>query len=122
MLCRTLITRLTITLFATATAVLHAAPPPVPTQADVSYGPHPHQIMDIHLPTEGKGPFPVLIWYGGLWQPSKHVPDLTRFLPKGIAVIGVETRTLTDGVEEQAAPPLLGLLPFVSCHSFVLFG
>lgn len=106
MLLRRLHMFLTLTLFATGTAVLDAAPPPVPTQADVSYGPHPHQILDIHLPREGNGPFPVLIWYGGLWQPSKHVPDLNRFLPKGIAVIGVETRTLTDGVEEQAAPPV----------------
>jgi len=85
---------------------LCAAPKPVPTHADVSYGPGPHQLMDIHLPTKGSGPFPVLIWHGGIWQPSKHVPDLNRFLPAQIAVIGVETRTLTDGVEEKANPPV----------------
>ncbi len=62
--------------------------------------------MDVHLPKEGKGPFPVLIWFGGIWEASKHVPDLKRFLPFNIAVIGVETRTLTDGVKEKANPPI----------------
>lgn len=81
------------------------AAPPAPTHADVSYGPSPHQIMDIHLPA-GSGPHPVLIWFGGIWKPSKHVPDLKRFLPAGIAVIGVETRTITDGMEEKAIPPV----------------
>jgi hypothetical protein len=91
--------------FAGATA-LKAAAGPVPTHADVAYGPSPHQLMDIHLPTKGEGPFPVLIWYGGIWQPSKHVPDVNRFLPVGVAVIGVETRTLNDGVREKANPPV----------------
>ena len=85
---------------------LRAAPNPVPTHADVSYGPSPHQLMDVYLPTDGRGPFPVLIWFGGIWEPSKHVPDLNRFLPVKIAVIAVETRTLNDGVKEKANPPV----------------
>lgn len=83
-----------------------AAAKPAPTHADVSYGPSPHQLLDVYLPAEGTGPFPVLLWYGGLWEPSKHVPDLRRFLPKGIAVIGVESRTLKDGVQAGADPPV----------------
>lgn len=85
---------------------LFAAPKPAPSEADVSYGPDPHQILDVYLPSRGDGPFPVLVWYGGIWQPSKHVPDLGRFLPRGIAVIGVETRTLNDGVRDKAVPPV----------------
>ena len=84
--------------------------PPVPTHADVAYGAHPHQLMDVHLPAEGRGPFPVLIWYGGVWEASKHAPDLNRFHPHGIAVIAVETRTLKDAVEEKANPPVSYLL------------
>ena len=85
----------------------NAAPPlPMPTHANVAYGPNPHQIMDIYLPPKNADPFPVLIWYGGIWEPSKHVPDLNRFLPKGIAVIGVETRTLNEGMKEKANPPV----------------
>ena len=81
--------------------------PPVPTYADVSYGPSPHQIMDVHLPPDGGGaPCGVVIWYGGIWKPAKHVPDLHRFFAAHIAVIGVETRTLTDGMEEHANPPV----------------
>ena len=85
---------------------LHSAPNPVPTHADVSYGPSAHQLMDIHLPPSGAGPYPVLIWFGGIWEPSKHVPDLNRFHPAQIAVIGVETRTLNDGMAEKANPPV----------------
>jgi hypothetical protein len=92
--------------FATGTRAHCAAPNPVPTHADVSYGPSPHQLMDIHLPTSGSGPFPVLIWFGGIWEPSKHAPDLNRFLPAKIAVIAVETRTLNDGVKDKADPPV----------------
>jgi acetyl esterase/lipase len=83
-----------------------AKPTPVPAFADISYGPNPHQLLDVHLPKDGAGPFPVLVWYGGIWQASKHVPDLNRFLPQHIAVIGVELRTLTDGVAEKANPPV----------------
>ena len=81
-------------------------PPPVPTFADVPFGKHPHQLLDIHLPKTGDGPFPVLVWYGGLWKPAKHVPDLNRFLPQGIAVVGVESRTLEDGVADKVNPPI----------------
>lgn len=101
-----LTTLLVMATLAAGTVVFGAPPKPVPTHADVSYGPSPHQIIDIHLPTTGSGPFPVLIWFGGLWEPSKHVPDLNRFLPKNIAVIGVETRTLNDGMQEKANPPV----------------
>ena len=89
---------------------LHADSKPVPVAADVSYGPHPHQLVDIYVPATGSGPFPVLVWYGGIWEPAKHVPDLNRFLPEGIAVIGVETRTLTDGMNDKAVPPVSCLM------------
>jgi acetyl esterase/lipase len=84
----------------------HAAEQPTPTAANVSYGPNPHQILDIYVPPESKEPCPVLIWYGGLWQPSKHAVDLHHFFPAHIAVVAVESRTLTDGMEEKAVPPI----------------
>jgi fermentation-respiration switch protein FrsA (DUF1100 family) len=80
--------------------------PPIPSFADVSYGPHPHQLVDVHVPKKGKGPFPVLVWFGGIWEASKHVPDLNRFLPQGIAVVGVEVRTLKDGTADKAEAPV----------------
>lgn len=82
------------------------APKPVPTAADVSYGPHPHQILDVDVPKTGTGPFPVLIWFGGLWKASKHVPDLNRFHPKGIAVVSVESRVMEDAQAAKIEPPI----------------
>jgi len=111
-----LLTRLTALLFALAAASRAADvpapnPPPrplpfTPNHADVSYGPHAHQLLDVYLPKTGTGPFPVVVWYGGLWQPSKRPADPNHFLPSGIAVIAVESRTLNDAVAEHAEPPI----------------
>src|SRR4051794_29932871 len=73
---------------------LRAADKIEPVATDVSYGPNPHQILDIYLPPDAKSPCPVLIWYGGIWQPSKHAVDVNRFFPSHVAVVAVETRTL----------------------------
>jgi acetyl esterase/lipase len=79
---------------------------PKPAFADVSYGPDPHQLLDVFVPPDTTGPAPVLIWYGGLWEPSKHVPDLHRFLPAHIAVVGVQLRTMKDAQRDQVSPPI----------------
>ena len=63
-LCMSLILCLCLTLG----SALPAADPE-PTHAAISYGPHPHQLLDVYLPP-GEGPFPVLIWYGRLWEPG----------------------------------------------------
>lgn len=87
--------------------ILSAAPNKTnPHAADVSYGAHAHQILDVYVPDKGAGPFPVLIWYGGLWQPSKGVPDPNRFLPQGIAEVGVELRTMTDATGDKEKTPV----------------
>jgi hypothetical protein len=83
-----------------------AAPKPKPTYADISYGPNPHQLLDIYTPPDGAGPFPVVIWFGGLWAPSKSVPDLNRFFPAHCAVVGVETRVMGEGLEEKVPAPI----------------
>ena len=89
-----------------ATLALCAAPAPAPTHADASFGRHPHQLMDVYLPTNRSGPFPVLVWFGGIWQPAKHAPDVNRFFPHGVAVIAVETRTMTDAVADKVSAPV----------------
>ena len=83
-----------------------AADKPTPTKANVAYGPHLHQLLDVYVPPQGKGPFPVVIWYGGLWQPSKGVPDLSRFFSAQCAVIGVQMRVMQDAIDEQLKPPV----------------
>jgi len=88
------------------TGSLAAATPPTPTKADVSYGPHPHQLMDIYVPPEGTGPFPVVLWYGGLWKAGKALPDLNNFLPAHCALISVEMRTMEDAIKDGIKPPI----------------
>jgi hypothetical protein len=83
-----------------------AADPPKPTHADVSYGSHAHQLLDIYLPPKGDGPFPVLIWYGGIWKPAKNAPRPDYFGAAQIAVIAVQTRTMTDATEDKVAEPI----------------
>lgn len=78
---------------------------PMPTHADVSYGPHAHQVIDIYVPT-GDGPFPAVLWYGGIWKPGRGPARLDYFQKAKIAVIAVQTRTMTDAVEDKVDPPI----------------
>jgi hypothetical protein len=87
-------------------ASVFAGPKPTPTRADVPYGPEPHEIMDIYAPATGAGPFPVVLWFGGIWKSDKGVPDLNNFFPHGCAVIGVETRGMNDASSEKITPPI----------------
>lgn len=48
----------------------------------------------------------MLVWYGGLWKPSKHAPNVGHFFANGCAVVAVQSRTLTDAVADQATPPV----------------
>ena len=89
--------------FATAS---HAEPAKtVPTHADVSYGPHPHQLLDVYVPSQGRGPFPVIVWFGGLWKPAKHAPT-QQFLPAGCATVAVQTRVMQDAIGTKISPPV----------------
>ncbi len=88
-----------------ADGTLHP-PKPVPTHADVSFGPHPHQLIDIYLPKTGKGSFPAVLWFGGIWKAAKHPANLGFFNPKGIAVIAVQVRTMEDAVAVKEKVPI----------------
>lgn len=87
-------------------AAVAGAAEPKPTHADVSYGPHPHQLMDIYLPPGGGGPHPVVLWYGGIWKPAKHAARPDFFGKAGVAVVAVQTRTMTDATEDKVAAPV----------------
>ncbi len=92
---------------ATAAAdVARGDPDSAPTRADVSYGPHPHQLIDVYLPPKGSRPYPVVLWFGGIWKPAKHPARLDFFWDAHCAVIAVQTRTLTDAVEDKASAPI----------------
>ena len=101
----TLVLALTVAGLALA-ANLSAAADPKPTFADVSYGPHAHQLLDIYVPPKGDGPFPVVLWFGGIWKPAKHPAQLDLFGKAQCAVIAVQTRTMTDATEDKVAVPI----------------
>ncbi|HEV3386599.1 MAG TPA: hypothetical protein VG097_17410 [Gemmata sp.] len=81
-------------------------PKPMPTYADVSYGPHEHQRIDVYLPPKGDGPFPVVVWFGGIWKPARGPARLDYFWNAQCAIIAVQTRTMTDAVEDKVAIPI----------------
>jgi acetyl esterase/lipase len=78
---------------------------PEPTHAAVSHGTHSHQLIDVYLPP-GDGPFPVLIWYGRLWEPGVAVPPVKRMFESGVACVGVRTRVMKDGIADKVEPPV----------------
>ena len=91
---------------AIANGSLAANPKTTPTKADISYGLHPHQLLDVYLPPKGEGPFPVVIWFGGLWKPSKNVPPVHAFFPAGCAAVSVQTRVMEDAIQAKITPPI----------------
>jgi acetyl esterase/lipase len=91
---------------ATVAAGAARAADPAPTHADVCYGPSPHQLLDVYLPPAGSAPYPALLWFGGIWKPAKHPANLGFFGKAGCAVVAVETRTMTDAVQDKVTPPI----------------
>jgi len=87
-------------------AALHAAERS-PSFANVAYGSHSNQLLDVYLPA-GDGPFGVVVCYGAIWVPQKSVPGhgFDVFFPKQIAMIAVQTRSMTLAVSEKASPPV----------------
>jgi hypothetical protein len=83
---------LTCALFATALIVFTASlitadnnnskstPPskatPIPALSNVPYGSHPYQLMHLHLPPNGRGPFLALVQYGADYgRRARMCPD-----------------------------------------------
>jgi hypothetical protein len=85
-----------------------AKPQPVPTKADISYGSHPHQVMDLYLPPKAAGPSPVVIWFGGIWESTKGGPDLNALFSINCAAMAVETRAMAD--RPRTDPPIACVL------------
>jgi acetyl esterase/lipase len=95
-----------VALATAAAGVAVGAPNPAPTHADVPYGPSPHQRIDIYLPPNGRGPYPVVLWFGGIWKPAKHPARLGFFWDAKCAVIAVQTRAMTDAMNDEVSAPI----------------
>jgi acetyl esterase/lipase len=76
-----------------------AAAQSVPLVNGVAYGPLPEQLLDVHLPTDNTGPFPVVIYlHGGGWVAGSRsvIPDfLLAQVDRGIAVVSIDYRLVT---------------------------
>lgn len=56
---------------------------------------NPFQQLDLYIPTQGKGPFPVIVWiHGGAWiaGDKNHPPAIQPLTEKGFAVASLNYR------------------------------
>jgi acetyl esterase/lipase len=87
---------------------------PEPTKYDVSYGPHPKQIMHFwQAPSEQ--PTPLLLFiHGGGWSSGGRMNGLssilTQFLNAGVSVVSVEYRFVKEATADSVVPPVRGPL------------
>ncbi|MBU6301123.1 MAG: alpha/beta hydrolase [Verrucomicrobia bacterium] len=95
---------------------LNAASPPVPkpTSFDVSYGPHPKQVLHFWKARSDK-PTPLLFYvHGGGWRGGNRLSGLTsmlnQFLEAGISIVSVEYRFTDEATADGVVPPVKGPL------------
>jgi len=77
-----------------------------PVESNVPYGTHPHETIDVFVPTTGKPPYPVVICYGGLWVSGKDPRGTDPYPPLGIAAVAVQSRGLSDAMAAKINPPI----------------
>src|SRR5436190_859432 len=99
-------------LFATLLVTAHAQEKPPPAAiADVPYGPHVRQTMDVWQARSDK-PAPLVVYFhGGGWQAQdksdihQHL-KVRAFLDAGVSVASVNYRLLQDANAAKIAPPV----------------
>jgi arylsulfatase len=86
---------------------------PPPTLSDVSYGPHPKQVMHFWKTPRATAETPaplVFFIHGGGWQGGDRLSGLATMLPRlleaGISVASVEYRFIKEAMDEQIDPPV----------------
>lgn len=97
-----------VALFIASTA---QAATPEPTLANVPYGEHPRQVMDVYL-AESSKPAPVVFfihgggWNGGDKQRSLATIDVSRLLGEGVSVVSINYRLVPQATEAGIKPPV----------------
>lgn len=101
-----------IALLASAISALAALPPPpAPTHADVPYGEHPRQKMDVWL-AKSDQPTPLVFYiHGGGYAAHDKTDirdhlDVSGFLKAGVSVVSIEYRFLVDANAANVTPPV----------------
>jgi hypothetical protein len=84
-----------------------------PTIPDVSYGPHPKQVMHFWKTPQATAakPAPLLFFiHGGGWQAGDRMGGLTRMLPamlaSGVSVVSIEYRFIKEAMDAGIDPPV----------------
>jgi acetyl esterase/lipase len=94
---RLLIAAIMVFLFSAATALAEDEPRPQlpPSEANVSYGPHPRNVLDFWK-AEGDGPRPLLVYiHGGGWtggDKQQNTDHYRPFLERGISCAAINYR------------------------------
>lgn len=91
-----------------ASNALWGADSPKPALADVHYGPHERQVLNVWK-AETKGPAPVMFFiHGGGWMVGdKEKPDfLDLCLKSGISVVSINYRFIPDATAAKVSPPV----------------
>lgn len=89
---------------------------------DVSYGPFPEEIMDIYLPNEGDGPFPVIVMiHGGGWCDGRkdywEVHGGIKAVEYGFAVVSVDYRLGPEHPHPAQIQDIKAAIRFVRAHA-----
>jgi len=82
----------------------------------------PAQKLDIYLPDEGKGPFPVIFYiHGGAWQicdkRDMQLTPILRGLDRGYAVVSVNYRLSGEAIFPAQIHDVKSALRFVKAHA-----
>ncbi len=114
---RSLTMAVVLALLLTAVAAVGALPTSAAAQSQptmvsgVAYGPLPEQLLDVHLPADSTGPFPVMIYlHSGGWIGGSRstIPDfLLAEVDRGIALVSIDYRVVTtapDGSSINSFP------------------
>lgn len=73
---------------------------------NVPYGEHPRQVLDFYR-AESETPTPVVFYiHGGGWRGGDKKMNPKAFLEKGISVVAINYRYVTNAVEEDVKPPV----------------
>lgn len=103
--------RFAILFLAVAVRASAAAEPPQPTQANVPYGTHERQVLDVYR-VDTAGPAPVVFFiHGGGWNANSKenvhkLLDLDRLRRAGIAIVAINYRYAQQAQRAGVTPPV----------------
>jgi hypothetical protein len=91
-----------------------AVPAPTPTLDEVSYGPHPRQVLSFWK-AESSTPTPLLFFiHGGGWQGGNRMGGMNLYVPAmhkaGISVVSIEYRFIEHAIADKVEPPVKACL------------